>query len=446
MKNIDVYYRLLACLNPNVAIYTTSQFFLMAGFSVWGYSLLSNIMYIATRSTLKIGFAEGVQGTISGIFAIPFGILADRYIKHKIVKSGALIRVCCCIGFLCVFNIPKIETDKELFFWLLFATLSFYGLSSAILCSPSATLFTNSICTGDRSWWLSKLQIVSCVGLSTGPLISIIILNLKGTNDWTMNDMKIPWNVSVVLTLIGTVLQIFMNDKWCLDEELNGNISVLDKVVTEEKCIKESHIPYIVALSDFIFGIGSGMTSKFFPLFFQKEVGFTPINLQLLFVIGYFSISILTYVAQLISKKIGRVQTCLLMSYLGLVYFLVIIIINWDNSILIGVMYVLRLSFSNCTLPLHKSIVDDYVDTNKRGCWNSIEFIFVLGWSGSAALGGWLISAIGYQFTFLITFLSQFVAISVYWLLIGVVSKEERSLKKFGEIELDTYDIENFSD
>lgn len=38
-----------------------------------------------------------------------------------------------------------------------------------------------------------------------------------------------------------------------------------------------------------------------------------------------------------------------------------------------------------------------------RAAWNSLEAVTSFGWSGSAALGGWLIHRYGFQFTFLVT-------------------------------------------
>ena len=91
-------------------------------------------------------------------------------------------------------------------------------------------------------------------------------------------------------------------------------------------------------------------------------------------------------------------------------------------------MYVMRTGLANSTYALHKSVIDDYVDSTKRSCWNSVEFIFVLGWSGSAVFGGWLIKSIGYQYTFVITLILAWISITMYFLLIPLVVKKEHYL------------------
>ena len=45
----------------------------------------------------------------------------------------------------------------------------------------------------------------------------------------------------------------------------------------------------------------------------------------------------------------------------------------------------------------------DFVPKENRAVWNSLESVTSFGWSGSAALGGWLIHRVGFHVTFLIT-------------------------------------------
>lgn len=45
----------------------------------------------------------------------------------------------------------------------------------------------------------------------------------------------------------------------------------------------------------------------------------------------------------------------------------------------------------------------DVVPKKHRGFWNSLEGVTAFTWTGSAALGGWLISTRDYRFTFLVT-------------------------------------------
>ena len=45
-------------------------------------------------------------------------------------------------------------------------------------------------------------------------------------------------------------------------------------------CWRQSWIPYVLTASDLMASLGSGMTIKFFPLFFKETVKLDPIRVQ----------------------------------------------------------------------------------------------------------------------------------------------------------------------
>ena len=421
--------------NPNIILYLIGTFFSSAGWSVWGYSLLSNVIYLITTSSLKVGYAEGIQGVISSVLAIPFGILADKWCRHGVGQIGLIVGIISSAGLIAVLFIGMVITKDELY-WILFGSLALYGVSTGVESSALATMFTNSVPTGSRSAWLSYLQICSALGTCCGPAVAAIILKTLG-DIWTLHDMILPWTVALSMQILSCFIYFPMHDKWCLADESMGNIT-LKRPNKQWKCLHTRHIPYLCTVLDCVFGLASGMSSKFFPLFFEYEVGYSPLELQLLFVGSFGMIVPFTFVAKRVADKLGRVQALLLLLYLGLTFLLVIVVGKghyWDNKWIIGIAYVFRAGLMNSPTALHRSIVDDYVDSDKRGCWNSLEFVFVLGWSGSAMLGGLLVESVGYQYTFLITLVMQFVSISLYWLLIPLVERKEYILEEINEIE-----------
>ena len=77
---------------------------------------------------------------------------------------------------------------------------------------------------------------------------------------------------------------------------------------------------------------------------------------------------------------------------------------------IICVVYVLRTGLMNSTTPLTKSILMDNVPTQERGRWSALESVNMFSWSGSAALGGILVSFDGLLFNFSVTATMQFMA------------------------------------
>jgi len=91
--------------------------------------------------------------------------------------------------------------------------------------------------------------------------------------------------------------------------------------------------------------------------------------------------------------------------------------------------YIIRTGLMNCTYPLQESIMMDCVPPSSRARWKSLEAIGVLGWSGSAALGGILADKYSYSRTFLVTAGFQFTSCLILSTLIRVVPVSEKQLE-----------------
>ena len=155
---------------------------------------------------------------------------------------------------------------------------------------------------------------------------------------------------------------------------------------------------------------------------------------------------------------VGRIQVMLLMRLIGFSTLLWMGLDQriWHNVPLIIGIYQLRTAANNCSYPIQKSVLMDFVPKvtclfayqlistsshvlvppcfrrlmimlftpcrcsqpvischigspagfcaqKHRGKWNSVESIMIFGWSGSALVGGWLVDEFGFDVTFIIT-------------------------------------------
>jgi len=91
--------------------------------------------------------------------------------------------------------------------------------------------------------------------------------------------------------------------------------------------------------------------------------------------------------------------------------FLVLIAVNpklgdkhlWDYSWIVATAWLIRTALMNCFSPISKSVLNDYAPRSTRGRWNSMSSFQQMGWSGSALLGGLLISNYSYYVCFFTT-------------------------------------------
>jgi len=194
---------------------------------------------------------------------------------------------------------------------------------------------------------------------------------------------------------------------------------------------KQKWIPYIMFTSSLVFAIGSGMTVKFFPLFFKDEVGMTPTEVQVIYVLAPISLVLSSGLATSLSKILGRVQTTLALYIAGILCLVSMVVFKdyLDNHPFVIVpIYVLRTAFMNGSYPLQESILMDFVPKNERARWKSLESVAVFGWCGSAALGGIIADKSDYTHTFLATAIIQTFGIFLFALLLPLVPKYETDM------------------
>jgi MFS family permease len=220
-------------------------------------------------------------------------------------------------------------------------------------------------------------------------------------------------------------------------------------------------VPAMIAGSDVITGLASGMTVKFFPIFFLFVLDLKPIEVQIIYLLTPFAIAFNAPILQEFSKKHGRITVTCIVKSLGVCLLLLLAFLtlettdnketlphesfvdddNWidggtDKSgnipqeqvhaaateenprrnpglwtWVIIVVYLVRTALMNSTKPLTKSVLMDFVPKSQRGRWQSLESVNAATWSGSAVVGGYLIDRYGFAGIFAATAVLQGVTI-----------------------------------
>lgn len=186
-------------------------------------------------------------------------------------------------------------------------------------------------------------------------------------------------------------------------------------------------IPVLIASGDVISGLASGMTVKFFSIFFIDAVSLRPIAVSLIWAASPFATATFVSIARRLANRFGRIQLYLIFKAVG-ISLLVLMALGrqfWSAPAVIIPVYILRCALMNSPKFLTKTIMMDYVPKANRGKWVSFDLVFAVGWSGSAALGGYLVRNLGWSFTFLITASMQGAALIPYVVLLTIVPKHE---------------------
>jgi len=292
-------------------------------------------------------------------------------------------------------------------------------------------LFADSLRMLERSGAFSKLRACRMFGMSAGPAFSVLWFYTHD-NEWTLPELHNLIVVGLGLRVIGTMLL------WCLsdvktvsksEEGYVGKSSAEDDVVEAERegccLVQPKRVPPILLISSIITALGSGMTVKFFPLFFKEDMNMSPAQVQLIYFATPMTVAVFGFVTSELGRRVGRVHAVLRVKIIAISLLVAMVLFRHTVPVyVICVLYVLRTGMMNSGFPVTESILMDFLPREKRGRWKSLQAVTVFGWSGSAVFGGFFGDRYGYAHTFLITAAVQLTGLLLLVPLIPVVPPE----------------------
>lgn len=162
-------------------------------------------------------------------------------------------------------------------------------------------------------------------------------------------------------------------------------------------------IAICAATSDIMCAFASGISFRYFAIFFLKDLHFNPVLVQVLDALSCLVGGVLLLGAQGVSVRLGRSITSVVFKTVGVAFLLSMVFSfkyihrggppseNRALTVAICLFYLLQEAFLNSTQALTRSLIMDSVPRNERAKWSALESINIFGWCGSAAVGGILV-------------------------------------------------------
>mmetsp|Transcript_48587 Transcript_48587/g.94973 ORF Transcript_48587/g.94973 Transcript_48587/m.94973 type:complete len:494 (-) Transcript_48587:59-1540(-) len=408
-----------------------------------------------------VGYIEACKGFVGVVAALPIGYLADHlhHGRHRVIAFGGALTILAALSHIWLLlyigdphdttHAPRTSPDVQHVVVLFAGVMSMWGVSVLIVDGPVSALYADSVAAGQRSRYYVYLNSTWLLGTTVGPALSILWFR-SGSDRWTLSELKNIILLGVSLQGLTSILMFLFDDRKSLPEEEGetGDDETAESSAPEEEenlvpllapgdasaradleslSHRRRKIPYVLFMTEVVFALASGMTIKFFPLYFKNTVGMSPSQVQMIYVAAPFVLVATSSLAEKISRSLGRVQTIILFSSMGVVglYAMVLfedyLVARWY---LLVPIYVLRNAMMSSGDALWESILMDNVPKKERARWISLSSIASFGWCGSAALGGVLADKYGYTYSFSITAIIQTVAIFMLFLLLPLVPRE----------------------
>ncbi|KAL8272069.1 hypothetical protein Esti_004004 [Eimeria stiedai] len=395
--------------------------------------------------------AIGAMASLTGLITVVVAPLAGWGADALKARRCLALKAAAAWGLVCIcVNYAAIGLSS---FNLLLASNLMWKAWYECVTVLTESLFNDAIPPGERSQLFVLRRILTTLANGLGPLLSLCVF-LVSENVWRADVLHRVLKVGVFLSIPQLIVLLFwreITDEEALLIRMRGSKPTTPQEQQQQEkgeaaaaeCgsrkhlffLKTRHVPWLIfhwqtaaglvsvvavaAAGLCLFSCFSGMTVKYFPLFFKSEYGFQPIHSCLLSTAYTLSIAALTYVIQLFAARMGPTKASFLFTSIGVCGLFLLSQVYWLPAVL--VIYLLRGAFQNASTPLDRSVCLDLIPTSLVGRWAALQSLATLMWSVSALFGGFLADYTDYRQIFIFTgriyVVAQLVYLPCLWLL-----------------------------
>ena len=417
---IDGFFR---SAHRNVKLLVSIAFLESLSNSIWAGTFLSAYLLEKTGgSNLGVGAIEAVSGVTELIAALPIGWLADKLGKARIGKIGMTLGVSK-LAVLATAIVLQVSASRALMLFTIGMVID--GFVEGFIDGPFDALLADSVRSGQRSTSYFVMSVARNIARTTGPAITIMYFSLS-SNVWHIHSIEIVILIGLSLSLPLSVMSWFLveadadadaaerrrrrsssssslSSKGADDDKSAAPMpadaatektpllltDVNGDAVNDAKCTSLDDdvaivvvdastmgvlrrwrwlVPYLLIGGDFLDCIASGMTVRFFPLWWKQDVRLTPVGVQIINLISPLAVIASSSCSVLLSRKIGRVQVCMLWNGLGAgaLALLVVLYRRGVSVPILALVYIIRNMMVRGTYAVEESVLMDAVPRHMR--------------------------------------------------------------------------------
>ena len=410
----------------------------------WSTAAVTYLFLASGSSTVTVGWVEGAQGIVSVATAFPAGWAADRWRRDTVLR-------CCSVATVLASAVVALAVAHSLG-WLalpvaqlplIAAGYVLLGAAQGAAVPASDALLADSLATGaQRTRLMVRLGAWRSLLTAAGSAGLMFAFHLLGDH-WTEHALAVVMGLTLVPGVLASALAWLYSDRRSLDTQSDAVQDLPDPTqqADEEDVGGSGWVAPLLALAELVLCLGAGMSVKFWPIFFldPQAAALTPIQLNAVFCVSTIVKAQLILWAKALAGSLarccagalggdGRMEAVLIFSLLGIGTRVLIALTPewWGELPVIAALYILQTCLMNATHPLEKSVFMDMVSKSQRGRWAASDAVGMLGWSGSAAVGGWIIKRYGYSTLFLATSAVQLLGLVPKLAVCVIVAREGR--------------------
>ncbi|HXK49770.1 MAG TPA: MFS transporter [Clostridiales bacterium] len=323
----------------------------------------------------QIGLLYSVRETMSFIFEIPSGIIADNYGKKR--------ELTWCFSF---YIISFILFFFGMNFWMYALAMAFFGLGEAFRSGTHKAMIYSYLeqkgWFGQKNFVYGRTRSFSMIGSAVSSLLSIVFLFQIDALKALFLISVIPYTAEIILILsYPDSLDQIKKTKFSFREFFKISVSEFKRVVRDSailKTITSSSIFDAIfgSIKDYIQPILAGLLTAFtFKTFIDLD---EKITLKISLALVYTAIYIISAAASRNVYRLNKKRTSSLlmkstMSILGLTCFVIAASVKLDLVVLVVLSFFFLFVLKNLRRPIFVDVIGDLMDKDQRATVLSVE-------------------------------------------------------------------------
>lgn len=432
-------------LLKNVRRVLALSWFSFMGRAVWSQSVLSMYVYLLNPNKIeRVGYITAIIGLSQVVSSIPSSQIAKTGGRRCLLRFASLVTVVA-IGLTVYAVRVKVE-----FFWLLGA-LAAWGLMWGMTGVLLPQIFDGSVPEEDQMLYFTRGSRVIRSSNVLGPMLVGAIFFKLG-NEWTLYNCSMAIYAGLLLCIPMAFLICSLRDPGSIDsgppmeisvddsrikvdpESLNvpegadvstdentallNSLGETDRDSNEDTCLgcscfrQTSIVPALIFASDVLSAVASGVSTRYFPVFFVGNLGLNPLQVQLLYTITPLGQAATKCISRHMARVFGA-SVVTVFFYWMFVLFLGAMVYLFQSGVPVWITCCLYLGHAflmNSTTTLTESIRLSTLSDDQPMRWTMGESLQLLLWSSGAAAGGILVCEKGILLCFWATVALQLLA------------------------------------
>jgi MFS family permease len=350
---------------------------------------------------LFIGFVLTLTGLVAVLLVVPFGLLADRFGRKRLMMIGAVANVASGAILAAPIVAPTLSGHSALF--LGFAVVA--GFAEAAFFSTWGALLADSAPAARRTAVFGLSFFFSQLAGGGGNVLGSLA---DYTFTASLANLETAYGMAFGITAVIAALALFFLRAARVHEELAAEGAPAFRLPRKSRGIIGKFLA-----SNLIIGFGAGIVIPLFTLWFFLRFGlaetFTGPLLGISAVVNAFAF----LVAPAIADRYGFVRT--IVSVSGVATVLLVLIPIVPDLLVVGILFVVRNALMNMTWPVSTAFLMNTVDASERSAASAVTgAAFRLPFAVSTTIGGALLG-IDLSLPFFITGMFYAIGVATFW-------------------------------